>query len=273
MRYRWQKDCAYVFLEWFSWLVGFVLIVVGASLYAQVGELQKDSPLVDRFLLWCQQQAWWLLGLSVIGTGVAGWLRKWLGPPTTWKAIHICLKQLQQYLFSEDSVDHDHRITIFRHVRYGWYCNKSFYLWNPFTWCWTDCLIPVERSSHTTRTTSVRFYAPLNKPEQAEGVAGQAWVGSRVIEIKNLPDLDHEPNEIEVGEYASHTFVSPEWVRNERKKKALARSFLALPIEVNGREWGVLIIDSRVPKVISKQKMFHYRKLVGPILQELLEGV
>ena len=47
--------------------------------------------------------------------------------------------------------------------------------------------------------------------------------------------------------YANVASVSVEWLQ-KRKKKTFPRSLLAAPVEVNGKIWGVLIVDS-----ISKQ--------------------
>jgi hypothetical protein len=131
-------------------------------------------------------------------------MRKVVGPPWLWDAIHSYLDSFRDYAFPDQPGDmlHEHRVTLFKHVRWRW-CLKK--------WPWSGWLVPVERSGHTTRRTSAVFRAP-DEANDAEGVAGVTWASKSAVPVPELPDLSGQPSVAEISEYAKKTFVSTEWV-------------------------------------------------------------
>ncbi|MEQ1827175.1 MAG: hypothetical protein ABL921_14565 [Pirellula sp.] len=84
--------------------------------------------------------------------------------------------------------------------------------------------------------------------ENAEGVAGQAFRASQTYIIKNLPELTSESDDSDIADYAKKTYVSIAWVKKRLKaNRTLARSIAAIPIEVDHKPWGVIVIDSTLP--------------------------
>lgn len=74
------------------------------------------------------------------------------------------------------------------------------------------------------------------------------WTDSLVIVPADgeasLPDISGAPVDNDVEEYATRTFVKPDRVRAAKWK---ARSFAAMAVRIDGRRWGVLVLDSRDP--------------------------
>lgn len=127
--------------------------------------------------------------------------------------------------------------------------------------------MPVERSGHTTRKSRTAFLAP-DDADRAEGIAGQTWARNRILVVNELPDINKSPPQGVLEDYARRTFVATEWLQGTRRH---ARSFCGIPVEVKGRPWGVIILDSRNPNVIDDDANRFYR-LVGGFLGKLLEG-
>jgi GAF domain-containing protein len=100
--------------------------------------------------------------------------------------------------------------------------------------------VTVERSGHFTRQAREAFWAP-DQAEYAHGVAGRTWATQRVLPIINLPDPSDETH---IADYARQSFVPLAWVRKTNER---ARSYFGIPIEVRGRPWGVVVLDSRDP--------------------------
>ena len=88
-----------------------------------------------------------------------------------------------------------------------------------------------------------------------------------MVSVSGLPDVSTEPTDAEVAQYARETQASESEVR---RKKPLARSYWAFPIEVEGRRWGVVVVDSRSPEAIGKRALPEYQGLVM-MISRLLE--
>jgi hypothetical protein len=129
--------------------------------------------------------------------------------------------------------------------------------------------MPVERSGHTTRRKISVFLAP-DDADRAEGIAGQTWAQNQVVLVSDLPSLEGNavPQEV-IKEYARSTWISEEWAHCRRPQ---ARSFCGIPVEVKGKLWGVIVIDSRGTKIAGRTSVQVYT-LVGRFLGKLLEKV
>ena len=134
-------------------------------------------------------------------------------------------------------------------------------------WPWSGWLVPVERSGHTTRRSHTIFLAP-DDADQAEGIAGQTWAQNRVVVVNGLSDVNENPSREVLAEYAQRTWIAETWVL--QKQRQHARSFCGIPVEVKGKLWGVIVLDSRNPQAIDQNADKFYR-LIGRVLGKLLE--
>ena len=213
---------------------------------------------------------------AVVAFGGGVVLFKWLaysvGPPWIWKAIQAVFNEFGERAFNrkDDDPVHYHRVTLFQYVQL-WKLGR---LWlYPWRWQagrlpWSGWLVPVARSGHTTKRCNAVFLAP-DDADRAEGVAGQVWATNSQILVEELPALDSSSSDEVIADYATRTFVPEEWVR-ARLTKPLPRSLCGVPIEVDGRIWGVLVLDSRVPKAIKPKKVSDLVDFVGIVLRHLL---
>jgi hypothetical protein len=129
--------------------------------------------------------------------------------------------------------------------------------------------MPVERSGHTTRRRISIFLAP-DDADRAEGIAGQTWAQNQVVLVSDLPSLEgNDVSQEIIQEYARRTWISEDFAHSRRPQ---ARSFCGIPVEVKGKLWGVIVIDSRGTKVAGTRSVRLYT-LVGRFLGKLLEKV
>jgi hypothetical protein len=240
-------------------VAGVAAAVIGAILKADSQALAQRSIALSEFVTWAQGVAWWVLPLLLVLSGTLGFVRKLLGPPWLWKAIHGYLDVFQADAFNRgpDDAQHHHRVTLFKHVGWCWILRR---------WPWSGWLIAVERSGHTTQTNISSFRAP-DDADQAEGVAGMTWARNREVGVTKLPDLAGSPTDDDFRTYAKGSFLSVEQLK---KKIPKARSMYGIPVEVKGALWGVIVLDSRSPDGIRSDVQTFYRPL-GKFLPKLLE--
>lgn len=140
-------------------------------------------------------------------------------------------------------------------------------------------MIPVERSGQTTKSRIPRFRASANDPDRAQGVAGQAWVRSRPVSVSDLPDISTRwPTDAECELYASKGLVTKEWVYkrkfDKKKQQSNPRALFGIPIEVEGKTWGGVVVDSRSPDEIPIEPWLEHPrysfKTLGGTLSKLL---
>jgi transcriptional regulator with GAF, ATPase, and Fis domain len=89
-----------------------------------------------------------------------------------------------------------------------------------------------------------------------------------MVIVTGLPNLQDAPTEADFTRYAQETWVSADWLKTEPPS---ARSFCGVPVEVNGRLWGVIVLDSRGDNAIKRRSVNLYYRLVAPFLGKLLE--
>lgn len=255
----------------------FFNVALGAQIFAGglvvvLGGLQKAD--LDKFqaalnppawlissLVSVKDNGWWILPVVSIFAGAIGLLRKLLGSPWLWSYVQTLLNTMAQSAFNVKETDggHYHRVTLFKHVPWLWCCRK---------WPWNGWLVAVERSGHTSQSGIAYFRAPDNA-DQAEGVAGITWARNKMVMISNLPDLRDSPADEDFEAYSKATFVS---VARLRASLTGSRAFCGVPIEVKGRLWGVLVLDSRSPDGIREDGKLLYMpvsKLLGKVLENL----
>ena len=208
------------------------------------------------------------------------WTCHIIGPPWVWGAIHAVLNEFREHAFHATGVRdplHYHRVTLFRFCRCRWLFplhswRSVCWPWGVGRWPWSGWLVPVARSGHTTKTRSTIFLAP-DDADCAEGIAGQTWTTNTTLPVSNLPLINEEASPEDIGFYAQQTFVTEQWIRARIAVKALPRSLHGIPVEVNGRLWGVLVLDSRSEAGIKMNRAGKLVSVMGVVLDKLLERV
>lgn len=254
-------------------LFGVVAAVSGVSVVAVGALLKLDPTKYDHNVIFqvslslVQDSAWWLIPVLAIIAGVSQRMKQGLGTVGTWRLVDHLLTQYREALLgkrpAKEDPEHFHRITLFRHVRWRWSLDR---------WPWSGWMVPIARTGHTTKGKIPRFRANANRPDAAEGIAGQAWAQNRTIAVNGLYEINPETPAQELEAYANHTFVSTEWLAGRRDRNH-GRSFLGVPLEVNGVPWGALVVDSRSDAPISsKSALNNIRyKILTEMLSKLLQ--
>jgi hypothetical protein len=224
--------------------------LLGPLLRADIEKAGQWLPILGKCLDWVQESGWWLvlgLALTIASAKVACSL---IGQPWVWQALHSILDEFQKNAFRIEGNDplHYHRVTLFRRVRFRWLLRPRRSRWWPWgtkRMPWSGWLVPVLRSGHTTQRTDAAFLAP-DDADNAEGIVGQTWSCRRVLFLENLPNLEGSPSEADIVEYAHKTWVSKALIEDRlRRRKPCARSFCGIPVEVKGKPWGAIVLDSR----------------------------
>lgn len=183
---------------------------------------------------WVKDQAAWLIPFLLLILPLLTWLRKARGDEVQ-SDVHSLLEQIRNVVFKNVRVEHEqhNRVTLFRHRR--------FYLWRwPFFGEW---LIPEQRSGTSKRKTSSIFRV-CDDGEKCEGIAGWAWSKNAAVYVGGLPDMRNKNcSSAEIQTYAERTCIDPK-VLAASKNRPQGCSFYGIPVEVSGRKWGVLVIDS-----------------------------
>src|SRR5271163_3909622 len=111
-------------LAYYGFTAGYALAVVisaiiSACLKANPSDLQGNWALFSSPLRWVQDRAWIILLALAIYLLIAELVRRLVGPPWVWKAIHNLLDLFQQYAFREQpgGMLHNHRVTLFKYTK------------------------------------------------------------------------------------------------------------------------------------------------------------
>jgi hypothetical protein len=127
------------------------------------------------------------------------------------------------------------------------------------------------RSGHTNQNVLSVFKAP-DDGDNAEGVAGLAWISKQPEYISDLPEINATSSEDLIEEYANATNVSVSFVRRRiLRRRSNPRSLIAIPIEVNNQVKWIVVLDSRSPndlREIADTAASSYT----PIISHLLKG-
>jgi hypothetical protein len=252
------------------WLLVATSASIGGFSQSQPTDFGSMAATVEPIILWSTHHKW-LAPLLTLCIGLVAFVKKEIGDPWIWESIKHALDQMQEYAFEEQNVGgrHRNRVTLFKRVKWKWSTekgsNKIFKVRKP----WGGWLVPIARSGHVTQKASVIFRAS-DDPNEAEGVAGQAWVLNAVVVRENLPNVNCRCTDDEITEYARKTWVSVEWLRIE---KSTARALIGIPVNVKGGVWGVIVVDSQSPTIENQNQIIESYRLTASILGKLLERV
>lgn len=258
---------------------------VGAQDIEDPRGLLKGRPFVTRLVEILQEftVAFYIL-MAILA--LACFFARRMSDPWVLEKIKFILDEYQLRCFEQvagDPADH-HRVTLFRCesclLNKHWSSKNFFRPWgkNPIFSGWfkfSSYLVPILRSGHMSQKSSALFYV-CDDSEKVEGLAGLAWASSAPIIKVDLPD----PTSVKKGskrylelinDYASKTKCDPEMIAGYLdRNRPLSRSIAAIPVMVNDRVWGVIVLDSRKPNGVSSNSVENYELTVA-IIGQLLE--
>jgi hypothetical protein len=235
---------------WVLWIIKWVAAVLAGLLAFTFQAVPEWVPdVAESIILEVRDYARWIFLVCAILLASTNKITTYLKPPETWGAIHSFLDNLRDYFFqgSQDPV-HSHRVTLFKWKKWTW-------SWRELSirrkrWPWSSWLVPVARSGHTMQCSSTRFLAPRDKPQFTESFAGQVWTRNETRVLNKLPDLHSSPSEGDFESYARATSVSVDRLKRRlNEDKPCARAFCGMPVEVNNKLWGVIVIDTQIEEL------------------------
>lgn len=201
----------------------------------------SEWPTAGKHLAAAQQHIWWLIITLPIVVGFAKAGAIWAGPPWVWKSLRQTLSQFRKHAFTniDGEPEHHHRVTLFR-KQWCWWIRP----WRKGRWPWSGWMVPVARSGETTQSTNTIFLVP-DDADKSEGIVGLVWQTRDVVQM-SLPAVSDPPSLVELMQYATAARVPLQWVRHRcATGKPLPRTLCGIPVEVNNKLWGVLVLDSR----------------------------
>ena len=190
-------------------------------------------------------------------------VKKYYGNPWAWDSVKVLLDEFREHVFygkKSQVFAHSDRVTLFK---FGW----------RFRWCifpTPDWLFTVERSGHMTRRKRVWFRVK-DDGHSLQGVAGETWGKGSTILVEDLPLLRTGSQEHHFLDYAKKAFTEPRKISKKIKaNKTVARSLCGIIVEVSGRPWGVIVIDSANPKLVTQDEIEKFYQKNAKLLAKLL---
>ena len=259
-----------------------IAAVVGLGIFsaAQPINVASWNPILAQPVQWLQQWGKLALPLLTAIMVLTQWACYMIGPPWVWSAVIALLNEFREHAFSDDASGdpvHHHRVTLFKFVRWKWLfplrCWRArFWPWGNWRWPRSGWLVPVCRSGHTTMSRVPIYLAP-DDADFAEGIAGRTWAANQVVSVADLPSLKGNPSDADVTNYAKRSFVSEHWIRRRSINKVFPRSLHGIPVEVKGKLWGVVVLDSRLERGIRLERATRLISVLAATLDKLLERV
>lgn len=214
-----------------------------------------------------------------ISVETINWTKTKRGNPKQKELIKFILNQYRGKAFytqNDDAEDH-HRVTLFkfkgRHIQFKnshWTGRRTII--NRLRRLWPrPHLVFFLRSGKLSQNTNAVFPV-FDDSDKANGWAAHVWSTGRAEVVEHLPEiLNGEENKAIEREYAAKTKSTIEVVRNYKAaRRPMPRAIAAIPIEVHGSPWGVLVLDSRRPDGVSQDSIDNFRITVATI-QKILE--
>lgn len=231
-----------------QWACG-ILIILGSCALKGDAALYKSAPLVSAAVTLIQNTAWFFLPILTAIAGIAHHAQNRIGGHSIWGPTHWLVDEFRRLIFEGSSgPTHYHRVTIYKRT-------KRIKVWDrsgpPLRWHLlgirrSDWLVPVEASADSTLRSLPTLWSP-DDADRAEGVAGVAWARAVMLYVEGLPQIEEGSSEDDLLEYARVARLRPEWLKIKLKEQSIQwpRAFCALPLEFDGKRWGVIVIDTR----------------------------
>lgn len=218
-------------------------------------------------LIWIAIVIWILLEFY-------GWFMRKQGNPLQKNLIKFILNQYREQAFNSehgDSEDH-HRVTLFKYKPRHFQIKNSYWITSAQYCAWLRRLWPRPhlvlflRAGRLSQSTNVVFPV-YDDSDKVNGWAAHVWATGCAAVVDHLPDTENGS----VQEYATRTKSTTEVIHRYRDaKRKMPRSIAAIPIEVHGASWGVLVLDSRRPNGVSRDSIDDFKITVATI-QKILE--
>ena len=180
---------------------------------------------------------------------ILAWVEKRICPPLKERVIDKLVAELFERTRPANAHDGNFRVTLFK------YRTFSFYRILTFKWPWGEWLCPYERSGFQRQSSKNRWRVSRNKPKTNEGVAGVCFAQEDPIHIEELPDGElfkiagaRENKKI----YSKTAYITVDHINKKLQKEQdyqWPRSFWGVRVLVSGKPWGVILIDSTLPKI------------------------
>ena len=171
------------------------------------------------------------------------------------KSIQAIIDTLHKDYFGRvaASEKYKHRVTLFRHRRV-------------LLSRWREELVLEVRSKLGTHGNSRTRFRVHDFEAYNEGVVGRAWYTNASV-TEELPPWPPDSDNLEARRsYAQRGFLSLE---KADKLHVKSEAISATCVRVKGKKWGVLVVDSMQPGVVSSQKeriINGYAELLGEVL-------
>ncbi|WP_162913164.1 hypothetical protein [Rhodospirillaceae bacterium SYSU D60014] len=227
-------------------------------------------------IAWLQKYS--LLIWAALGTAaIIGWFLRRQGDPWIWDKLQALLDEFQAVAypgFQHHIKDH-HRVTLFKYKKWYWCLRTPMtngrWPWRRGRYPWSGWLVPMLRSGRTSQNTRAVFLVPDNGGE-AEGVAGRAWASNCVIVVDKLPAISAQSSRRKIKQYAEGTYCPEPIIKDYlERSRPLPRSIGAIPIEVDNKAWGILVLDSRDEQGVTSDLVANFTltiKFIGQMLEK-----
>jgi hypothetical protein len=265
------------------------------------------SPILEGVVTAAKQYVWFTVPVLGLIISLFGFLRKLGGPAVVWILVHEILNEFHKHVFENGGSVAENRVTLFRYSTWcvrGWPMNcgwlvpveRSHHLTRVSrarfkapdngkvrgvagkTWE-TRNVVMVSRLPNISPEAD----APPKKNAKRPSEMRLAWIS--VCEfLGGVWWLDwfwriwwnHRkvtPAEVKgCEEYAKQTWCDTRWIiKQKRCKKSLPRSLCGIPVEVSGKMWGVIIIDSRSENLVTQDRVDEFYRRHGKLLEKSLK--
>ena len=200
------------------------------------------------------------------------------GDPWIREKIQYLIDGVRERLYEDFGTDRldEHRVTLFKRKGFAWKIrrpgSRKYWPYGADYFPWSGWLMPVLRSGHTAQTSASAFLAPSGElSHKVKGVVGRAWASKNTIVVDNLSEIRQDSALRTKEIYARKTFCEIDWVeRCLGQNRQPPRSIGAIPIEVHGKIWGALVLDSKAPHGVTDEKIANF-KLTASMIGQLLE--
>lgn len=242
--------------------------VISASLAASKHKPSDDSVAFVQLAYGLVSDHYFLLFIGFMSLWLVGSILRW------WGHDQKSLDQLQQIMdamqcgiFPKGNHLARNRVTLFRWQRFLPRIRHH----GQYVLPWSGWLVPIVRSGHTSQTSDAVFMA-RQATDKAEGIAGRSWATRSNVLVTNLPQPTLADTE-GIQAYAEGSFIPESFLRARLlERKAISRSFLAIPVESRGRISGVIVIDSVEPFAVTNRTPGKFDFIV-PLVGTLMERV
>lgn len=192
--------------------------------------------------------------------------------------IKFILNQYQSKAFEKNPNDADdyNRVTLFKHKRFYVRIKDSHWFTENKIVDLIKRLIPkqylvfyLRSGQHSQKTNAI--FPIFDDSDKSQGWAARVWARQEAAVITGLPNVVLQSSKANIKKYADTTYSSESVIRHYiQYGRPMPCSIAAIPLEVRGNPWGVLVLDSRSPHGLSQKSIEDYRITVASI-QKLLE--